>query len=1051
MVTRLPGSGSAAPEGIWRSGRMGLMAAGNGLDARYFISYSRVDGDEFAVRLADRLVAGPPLYPVWIDVHDALPAVDWDDQIRDAIQACRGLLLVVTNDSVRDHSVTKPEWVWALKCKKPVIPLLVHNDAELPFRLSSRQYIQFSDDFEAGLARLRNYLGFVGSPEWILQELRYQLTEAERELPRADPGRRPRFMQDVQQLRQRIAGQAELVADPLAAQRRTEERIAVGLEQQRQPERPAAPPSRAKFVNPPPVVPSHFQDRYAETEQVAEFLRTDQERIMTLVGRGGVGKTTIAARLLKALEDGRLPDGLGELEVDGIVCLSPTGAHPVGFPNLFAGLCRLLPEDTADRLLRRYRAPRESPAALIRALLDAFPARRVICLLDNAEDVIDISSDGFVITDTALDEGLRALLAAPAHAVKIIMTTRVPPRGLLLANPERQRILNLDEGLSSPFAERLLRARDPDGRLGLKSAPDDLLARVRERTRGYPRALEAVAAILAADRDTTLPELLAETAQLPGNVVEALVGAAFSRLDPLAQQVMQALAIYAVPVPPVAVDYLLQPYRPAVDATPVLSRLVNMQFARREAGRYSLHQVDRDYALSRIPAGQPTDRATDPAPFSRLALRHRGGDYFEQTRIPREEWKSLDDLASQLAAFELRYQGEDYDSAARVLLGIGPNYLILWGHYRLTIELHERLRNHLKDPDTVGRSLVHLGSCYSALGRTRQAIELFEQALASDEASGDKSGQAVDLSHLGVCYHQLGLLPRAMDLHEQALAISRAIGHRQGEADDLRNLGICEAKLGRLPQAIERYHEALSIDRERGNKAGEAAGLGNLGNCYLGLGQPRRAMLLFEQALATSHEIGYRFAEAISLASLGMASGELEERVKAIRFCQQAIEVADMIGDVEAQSRSYLSLAQVQLLAGDMPAALRAALVVGEHNYILDTSRASLVAGIALLRQDQLAEAASAFRDVVRQADELLRRAGGNFAALDDRAVALCGLARIADTDQAASAARAFRAARAITRAAGTVKHTLALFDLVAAEHGDIFVSARQAAAGIDE
>ena len=49
---------------------------------------------------------------------------------------------------------------------------------------------------------------------------------------------------------------------------------------------------------------------------------------------------------------------------------------------------------------------------------------------------------------------------------------------------------------------------------------------------GYPRALEALAAILAADRGTTLPELLAETAGLPGNVVEALVGEAFSRLRP---------------------------------------------------------------------------------------------------------------------------------------------------------------------------------------------------------------------------------------------------------------------------------------------------------------------------------------------------------------------------------------------------------------------------------------------------------------------------------------------------------------------------------------
>ena len=39
------------------------------------------------------------------------------------------------------------------------------------------------------------------------------------------------------------------------------------------------------------------------------------------------------------------------------------------------------------------------------------------------------------------------------------------PRGLLLVQPERQRRLDLDEGLDSPYAEQVLRARDPDGRL----------------------------------------------------------------------------------------------------------------------------------------------------------------------------------------------------------------------------------------------------------------------------------------------------------------------------------------------------------------------------------------------------------------------------------------------------------------------------------------------------------------------------------------------------------------------------------------------------------
>jgi TIR domain len=135
------------------------------MNGPYFISYSRVDAEDFAHRLADALVAGPPTYPVWLDARELQPAGDWDTQIRDALQACVGVLFVMTADSVQDHSVSKSEWVWALKYKKPVVPLRFDADAELPFRLASRQFLDFSDGFDVGLARLRTYLNSVGGPK----------------------------------------------------------------------------------------------------------------------------------------------------------------------------------------------------------------------------------------------------------------------------------------------------------------------------------------------------------------------------------------------------------------------------------------------------------------------------------------------------------------------------------------------------------------------------------------------------------------------------------------------------------------------------------------------------------------------------------------------------------------------------------------------------------------------------------------------------------------------------------------------------------------------
>jgi len=76
--------------------------------------------------------------------------------------------------------------------------------------------------------------------------------------------------------------------------------------------------------------------------------------------------------------------------------------------------------------------------------------------------------------------------------------------------PGRQTRIDLDDGLASPYAENILREMDADGKVGLRDAPDALLYEARQRTRGYPRALEALFAILSADRDTTLREILDE-------------------------------------------------------------------------------------------------------------------------------------------------------------------------------------------------------------------------------------------------------------------------------------------------------------------------------------------------------------------------------------------------------------------------------------------------------------------------------------------------------------------------------------------------------------
>src|SRR5271166_2599027 len=418
--------------------------------SHHFICYSGADAREFAFKLHDALEAGPPHVSAWLDSRDITPGQDWDAKIERSIRDCASLLFVMSEDSVDDRSVCKVEWTRALRYKKPVIPLLYHRGAVLPFRLGSRQYIDFSGHFDEALARLRNHLSWLESPAGMLQALEDRLADANRDLRRAEsPEQEARVRDDIIQLEAQIESQRRIVADPEGAKKRTEESIARSLERERQASQPTGGSGRTKSLNPPPAVaPTYFQSRYVETRLIGEFLKDESKRLMTVVGRAGIGKSATVCRVLNALERGSLPDDLGPLVVDGIIYLSALGSRRVNAPNLYEDLIRLLPAEVARRVEPIVRDPKTATEAKARALLEAFPTGRTVVLLDSFDEMIDPVTHG--LTDAELAESLRALLMLPHHGVKVILTTRVAPRDLALVQPVRQVLLVLDGGLDSP-------------------------------------------------------------------------------------------------------------------------------------------------------------------------------------------------------------------------------------------------------------------------------------------------------------------------------------------------------------------------------------------------------------------------------------------------------------------------------------------------------------------------------------------------------------------------------------------------------------------------
>ena len=117
---------------------------------KVFFSYSRIDGAQFALRLA--LDLKKVQFEVWIDQEDIRAGSEWDLEIEKALETCDVLLFIETASSVKSDNVLD-EVYYALEQRKKIIPLIV-VDSKTPYRLQRIQHIDFTTNYEKGLVQL---------------------------------------------------------------------------------------------------------------------------------------------------------------------------------------------------------------------------------------------------------------------------------------------------------------------------------------------------------------------------------------------------------------------------------------------------------------------------------------------------------------------------------------------------------------------------------------------------------------------------------------------------------------------------------------------------------------------------------------------------------------------------------------------------------------------------------------------------------------------------------------------------------------------------------
>ena len=696
-----------------------------------------------------------------------------------------------------------------------------------------------------------------------------------------------------------------------------------------------------------PAQLTSFVGRDAELTQLRELLA--QNRVVTLSGAGGVGKTRLAIQVAAAMA--------GEFS-DGVWCVD---LAPLTDPDL-------VPVTVARALGLPDQPGRSTMDSLLRFVRD----RQMLVVLDNCEHLLDASAELVV----ALLSGAAGLtfLATSREAIGVAgeVSWRVPS-------------LSLDGEAIELFTDRARRAR-PDFTL-----TDDNAAMVGEicaRLDGVPLAIELAAARV---RALSLAEILeslhdrfrlltggARTAVRRQQTLRASVDWSHALLTEPERVLLRRLAVFlggfdfdaaraVAGGGDVARYQVLDQLSLLVDKSLVVADDTGGRT------RYRLLETVRQYALEKLgESGEAeTVRARHRDHYTALAApldAPAGRDYEQRIEQANTE---IDNLR---AAFTWSRENSDCELALSLASSLQPVWLA-----------RGRLREGLAWFDTV---LADLDAQHAEVAPAVRARALADRALvAVVMGAADSFGEAQQALAVARDVDDPALLVRALTAcgYTAAAQNAKAAGPYFAEALDLaRSLG----DPWRLSQILAWQARGASVAgdpittraaAEEGRDLAEGIGdrfISRQCRWCLGLAQTLQgdlagAVAQFREVAAEATAAHDETWRAASLGGQALALAAQGETGAARAAADAAVEGAAEVGGVAA-GVGYAALANAALVAGDVAAAQDAIEKAGQHWSVL-------TAHVAVLRFAS-AQAALAGGDLLvarRQADDAVTTTTG--------------------------------------------------------------------------
>ena len=630
-----------------------------------------------------------------------------------------------------------------------------------------------------------------------------------------------------------------------------------------------------------PAPRTSFVGRELELEDIAE--RTSSNRLVSLTGPGGTGKTRLAIAAASAIGH-RFADGVAFVDLSAAIDREP----------MVAEIARVL-------------GVRETPGVdRVAAIARHLEARRLLLVLDNMEQLVEHATVVSSLLDAAPSLTILVTSRVPLHLSGEV-EIRVPP----LAMPPSD--ASDDRGMARSDSIRLFLERAEEARPGFRLDPTNRRAVVEivSRLDALPLAIELAASrlrlldvsTLAQRLEHRLPFLTGGPRDAPERhrTLAASIRWSEESLEPASRRLFARLAVFSGGW---TLDAAETVCGGDLDVLENLDVLADASLVRRpehddEELRFSMLETIREYAAERLAASPPEER-------QEVERRHTG--YFRALAERAEPHLTGEHQVRWLDRLE-----REHDNIRAVL------------ERERAVGEREAVQAALEMASAIWRFWQQRG--HVAEGRSR-----LERLLALPAAAPRDATRARALGAAGSLAYWLADYG-AMERHYvEAAEIARELGDRRLISHALFDLSFVWFSSGDLEASLRHLNECLEV-AEEDDLVLRARASNTIGYARMAVGDAAGALEPIERAIDLHRRAGERLALSESLTAAAIVNRALGRRDEALR---RLAEATALIGPTTEALFVVPIVFHHAILATDAGDAERGAILVGAAERVVE-------------------------------------------------------------------------------------------------------------------